>query len=945
MLSRWETTAELLQLKGLFMRLTLAMAAACLGIVGIATADPARASIRQHTEIPAQGLGLALTSLAKEFDFQVLYRTEVVGALRTQGASGAMTAAEALEHVLNGTGLTYEYLDEKTVTIMPVGSAAPPTSSGGNDSAQSEDAKKASQSQGGDRKKSFWDRFRLAQADTSSTSPLSSRSSDLNTPSAQSRVPTGGEVEQQEAGSSKLDEIIVTARKTSERLQDVPISDTVVGREQIENSGATDIKDILMTVPGLSYSNAERGQSKYTIRGINAGAASTASISPTTGIYLDDISLVNQTSTFAGQADPILFDMDRVEVLKGPQGTLYGASSMGGAIKYVSAKPDPSRELYSLAGGMATTSHGGLSYHSEAVFNLPLISDVLAVRAGVYAEHEGGYIDNVAGLDIQNTAVSSTPAPSYTPLIEPSGSVLSQTNYNYSDTYAVHLAVLWTPDSSWSIRPSVSYQDSNLANPNYFLTNQPGLVSSYRFIGQSSPDRLGIYGLEVTKEFHWIDVTSLTGYVDRTSEWNRDYSFLIGNIVSALYPFDNYQTSSTRTKTLSQEFRITSPSAPDSRLHWTLGLYYSRQRMEGPTSTITTLGGTEDLFATDNLYAIFGTTALDQSAVFGEATYRMFGGLEATVGLRGYHVKVSSESSSFGAFGSGGPDPAVPDVTQSGINPKVGLSYKIDRDHMVYASAAKGFRPGGPSPAFNRVLCAEDVVRVFGTGTPPDHYNSDRLWTYELGSKNEFDNNRILLNIAAFYTDWKGIQQTIRFPSCAAATALNAGAARVQGGEIEARVNTTAGLQIGGNVTLSDAKITDPGIFSVFHAGDEILDSPKWMGSAFGSYLLPVSSEWDLGLRADYAYRGGQRRVADPTQVVTFPGGDQGVVPYAAVFQGGYGEANLGVSLSSAQTTVRLYANNVFDSRPLLDTALSVGISRSTTIRPRTIGVEVRHHF
>ena len=864
---------------------------------------------RHDIKIESQPIGTALQVLAAQTGLQVLVFSQDAGNKRSPAVHGNLTNDEALAIILGDSGLTYQKIDDNTVAI------------------RKKDAVPAPQTT-----------LRSTSYDTSNEPLRLAQTSSSDFPPA-SRGPDSSD------DVTELQEVVVTARKTSERLQDVPISDTVISREQIENSGATDIKDLLMTVPGLSYSNAERGQSKYTIRGINAGAASTASVSPTTGIYLDDISLVNQTSTFAGQADPILFDMDRVEVLKGPQGTLYGASSMGGAIKYVSAKPDSSKEIYSLAAGMATTAHGGLSYNSEAVFNLPLISEVLAVRGGIYAEHEGGYIDNIAGLNIQNTAVSSTPAPVYTPLIQPSGSAVSQNDYNYSDTYAVHLAALWTPDSSWSIRPSVRYQDSNLANPNYFLTNQPGLVSSYRFTGQASPDRLGIYGLEVTKEFSEIDVTSLTGYVDRTAEWNRDYSFLIANIVGALYPFDNYQTSTTRTKTLSQEFRVASAPALDSRLHWTVGLYYSRQRMDGPSSIITTLNGTAGPIGTDDLYAGFGAAALDQYAAFGEATYRIFGGLEATAGLRAYHVKVSSDSSSFGAFGNGGPDPATPEVTQSGVNPKAGLSYKVDHDHMVYASAAKGFRPGGPSPTVNRVLCAEDIARIFGTGSPPDHYNSDKLWTYELGSKNEFDNHRVLLNVAAFYTDWKGIQQTIRFPTCAAATALNAGAARVQGGEMEARVNATAGLQIGGNVTLSDAKITNPGTFSVFHAGDQILDSPKWMGSAFGSYSVPVNSEWNLGVRADYAYRSGQRRVADPTQVVSFPDGSQGVIPYAAVFQSGYGEANLGVSLSNAETTVRLYADNLFDSRPLLDTALSVGISRSTTIRPRTIGVEVRHHF
>jgi len=175
------------------------------------------------------------------------------------------------------------------------------------------------------------------------------------------------------------DEIVVTARKTSERLQDVPISVSAVSGDQLSERGAVDVKDVMRSIPGLSFSNVERGLGNYNIRGI-----STVASSPTVGIYLDDIPLTTLATTFSGAFDPIFFDMERLEVLKGPQGTLYGGSSMGGAIKYVSARPNSSAFSASAGVGLATTAHGDPSYNAEGIVNVPLVEGKLAMRAGVF---------------------------------------------------------------------------------------------------------------------------------------------------------------------------------------------------------------------------------------------------------------------------------------------------------------------------------------------------------------------------------------------------------------------------------------------------------------------------------------------------------------------------------------------------------------------------------
>ncbi|MFD2499635.1 TonB-dependent receptor [Rhizorhabdus histidinilytica] len=369
--------------------------------------------------------------------------------------------------------------------------------------------------------------------------------------------------------ASEGGDIVVTARKARERLQDVPISVNALSGDQLRDRGAVDVKDVLRSVPGLSFSGTERGLGNYNIRGI-----STVASAPTVGIYLDDISLVTIATTFSGAFDPVFFDMERLEVLKGPQGTLYGGSSMGGAIKYVSARPKLDEVGGSAAAGVATTAHGSMSYNAEAVVNLPIVQDVLAVRGGIYFRHDGGYIDNVAGGSFTNSRYSST-EPGFTPQRQNALSTRSASNQNDANTYVGRLSLLWQPDESWSIRPAAFYQHYKLDNPGQFFLGEKKLTSSYR-IAQPTTDKAGIYSLDINKELGGVQATSLTAYFDRKLDYVRDYSFFIGGLVPPLLGLTSDNLSASRTKTFSQEFRLASTNS-DAPLTWIAGLYYSHQ--------------------------------------------------------------------------------------------------------------------------------------------------------------------------------------------------------------------------------------------------------------------------------------------------------------------------------------------------------------------------------
>lgn len=745
---------------------------------------------------------------------------------------------------------------------------------------------------------------------------------------AQIASPIAGEVE---------GDIVVTARKTNERLQDVPISINAVTGAQLRERGAVDVKDVLRSIPGFSFSGVERGLSNYNIRGV-----STVASSPTVGIYLDDISLVTVATSFSGAFDPVFFDMERLEVLKGPQGTLYGGSSMGGAIKYVSARPDLARVGGSAAAGIATTAHGDASYNTEVVINLPIVTDKLAVRVGGYYHHDGGYIDNVPALTVLNPNRSSTASPVYTPFAFNSLSTRAEDDQNSGNTYVGRVSLLWRPDPSWTILPAVYYQDYKLANPSQFFINEPKLTSSYR-IAQPTHDRAGIYSLDVEKDLGPVRVTSLTAYFDRKVDFTRDYSFFIGGLVVPLATNTSTNLSASRTKTFSEEFRLSSNTSPASQLQWVVGLYYSHQK-DNLYQIVTTPGATPVL-GTEVGYLGDTTTQIDQYAAFGEGSYELFRGFSVTAGARLFQIKQRLDLLGNGPLNGGLTQTVGQRSNEKGFNPKLGVSYKLDQSELIYASAAKGFRPGGPNRfKVNPTLCAADLARL-GLTSAPDTFKSDNLWSYELGTKNQFAGNRIMVNGAAFYTDWKKIQQSISLTNCGFAFTGNAGNAHIKGAEIEGRINLTRIFQVGGTGTYTDAKIVGAAAGTAALDGDEVQAVPKWMASAYASASLPLNARWGLQLRAEYQYQSEARRQFGSVQAVTFANAVRGTIPNAAEFRESYSVVNAFATLSNMPTEIRLYMNNLFDARPYIDTDLGIGSARSTTIRPRTIGVEVRRRF
>ena len=348
------------------------------------------------------------------------------------------------------------------------------------------------------------------------------------------------------------------------------------------------------------------------------------------GLYLNDVALNTVGSSFSGAIDPQLFDLDRIEILEGPQGTLYGGSAMGGAIKYVTKRPLLNVFSISAATDVAYVDHGSVSYSGESVVNLPLITDHVSVRLGASYRYDSGYVNNVADGQTQDWTRNGTspPAP-LEPLEYNSLSTFSASDFNGRSTTTSRISLSWVPVDRLTVTPVATVQRTDQANPDEFYTNLPEFESSDR-LPQPTRDDLNVYSLEIVRNWHTVELTSLTGEVDRTLVLDRGFSLFIGALIPALYENNSYNDSQTDTHLFSEELRIS--SASDTALRWTVGLYYSRQR-DDFFQQIDTIGAA----------SFFGTGT--DSTYFGNLLNDTWQRAGSPISPTGWHLGISTSGS------------------------------------------------------------------------------------------------------------------------------------------------------------------------------------------------------------------------------------------------------------------------------------------------------------
>jgi iron complex outermembrane recepter protein len=913
------------------MRLSVMTAAVCVCIVGLSVADDVHASIKKQTDIPAEGLGPALQTLAKDRNFQIVYVSEQINVLRTSGASGEFTAEEALKHLLNGTGFTFKYLDEKTVTIVPVGAR----SDAARASATPLDTSAASAVDGVPRegKTGFWRKLRLAQLATDQSAASRAEDPERGKGSSES--------------DSKLEEVVVTATRQARLLSSVPISASAFTQKSLDAQGVKQIDDIALITPGVTFSRGNSGSTQISIRGISSDSGAS-----TTGVYIDDTPVQSRVIGFSSTTVfPNVFDLERVEILRGPQGTLFGAGSEGGTVRFIT--PQPSLTTYTdyARAELGFTEHGDPSYEAGLALGGPIKEDVLGFRASAWYRRDGGYTDRVERFG---------------------GSLIAKDD-DWQNSYNARIAFALQPIDHLLITPSFYYQNIYINDSQTYweYLSNPGNHQFNNGSPVTAPFQATSYlpAINVNFEAEYFNITSNTSFYEQDNQNNRDLSALIPNdlgvALSPTHPVPgdpDYRSQDLfvdSQKAFTEEIRIQSKNI-DSRFQWVAGLFYQREHQASNQfvpDTPASFNGLVEAALGESTQQAFGMGLADgiysyrsiinsldkQYAGFGEASYRVIGGLTLTAGVRWEHSTFSFTNRSDGPF-NGGLTVINGNESETPVIPKYGISYQINAGNLVYATAAKGFRTGGANPAIP-TRCNGDLASL-GYTSAPDSYKSDSVWSYEVGSKNRLLDGRLRLESSVFDVKWTGIQEAVILPSCGLDFVANLGKATSRGfdsqGEFLVTDHLTTGLAVGYNHAVFDQSILSPpdpatGIRPVLvRAGDSLGVNP---------WTVAVNAQYDFVawgrngyVRADDQFASRQTTptaVEDPGNQTYSPG----ILPLP---QTNLLSLRLGTRFSNG-VDLSLFVKNVLDSHPILSrdqTGSNIDtIYVDRTLRPRTIGI------
>ncbi len=794
------------------------------------------------------------------------------------------------------------------------------------------------------------------------------------------------------SSSGALEEIVVTATRREEGISKVPISITALSQDALDQKGIKDFSEMVRFTPGVTIDTS--GTNAISIRGISSSGGA-----GTTGIYIDDTPIQMRALGFnPDDTLPKAFDLDRIEVLRGPQGTLFGAGSEGGTVRYIMAQPSTTTESTYARTELSFTEHGDPSYEAGIAHGGPIIDDVLGYRASVWYRYDGGWINRV-----DDTTGATT-----------------EKNANFANTEALRFALLYQPADNIKITPSIIYQNKEqhdlgtywpaYSNPGAGVFNNatperipipdkyylPALkiqvdfahatlisnTSYYHRDEQDSYQGTG-YDLAYFQSQSWLGVnasaTPACGSASTTAvppcSW---YPLLDANGIHLPAGFTNYSTPNSMTnqqRTVTQEVRL--QSNDDGALKWTVGVFWSLSRELS----------TEQLYDTQIVpfwTALFGSSPFDyalfqdangnanyycngvgtpgtglpncdiyynnnvshdrQLAEFGELTYSLTDQLKVTAGGRFAdmnfdlsHYANGLENSGLGTFSG--------TYHENAFTPKLGLSFQADPMNLFYATYAKGFRPGGVNAPLPAAEC----------GTTPAGYQSDTTQSFELGSKNNFD-NRVKIAASIYYIKWNGIQQNVYDPGptggCGFQYTSNLGIAVAKGFDLQIDAALGGGLSLEASVGYTDARYTNNTVNS--SSGDAISGeaainySPgtnaPWNIAVGPQFSFPIAGN-DAFVRLDWEYSSRNpwlASVQDPNNVNQY---DQYSYTLPAT---SFTSLRAGVKLGNWQ--ISGFVDNLFDSHTVTNYALVQNDYNNPagppppqendfTFRPRTIGI------
>jgi len=687
----------------------------------------------------------------------------------------------------------------------------------------------------------------------------------------------------------QLDTVTVTATRRREPVREVPLRVEILSTEQLERAGANSLVDYVGSQPGIDVkSDGGPGRGAITMRGVSVGQQQISTV----GVYVDEVAFGSSSAFVLGAntaLDLSLLDLHHIEVLRGPQGTLYGASSMGGLLKYVTNEPDSTQFYGNVGLGLRGTKNGGLGHTENVVLNVPLSEGVAAMRVSAFNDHEGGYI----------TAVGRAAGD----------------NVNAGDTRGARLSVLIEPTSKMKVRLAATTQEIKRDGTNIVeydaATGKPvyGDLTRNLSIGEPYSIKTTLGSADLEYDFGWARFNAIFSAQRQDGDTMQD--------ATALVPGFDYVAlnNDSRLRKNTQELRLTSSRGT---VEWLLGFFNTHedgnvgQRLVGQLTGTT---GSMDLTTTGQ------PSDYKERAFYGDVTWNMTPAWALTVGARvakneqAYDVFVNETLNSQGTS---------EDTAKTYLGT---LRYSIDKDSAVYFRAASGYRPGGPnSPAIDA-----DGNVIPGT---PTSFSHDTLWSYELGYKADLLDKRLSVEAALFDIHWKDLQQ----PAVLGVSQIvvNAGKARSKGLELSARYLVDAHWSLDGSLAWTDAELTEDAP-ALGLAGSRLPNTAKF------AYALGARYAYSLAGHKSYAGLG-VRHVGQRNAGYDMPGSS---VPNFSMPGYTLADANWGVDLGKWQITA--FVRNIFDKRAMqaADTALTAfGLPLNVTnVQPRTIGTTVNYSF
>ncbi|HET6552362.1 MAG TPA: TonB-dependent receptor [Dyella sp.] len=710
-----------------------------------------------------------------------------------------------------------------------------------------------------------------------------------------------------ETSATQLGTVIVTANKRNERLQDVPMGVSVMAGPQLERQNATSFADYATQITGLNTISTGEGQTQLILRGITSGSGQP---NAAVGTYIDDTPYGSSTvysvgSLLTPDIDP--YDLQRIEVLRGPQGTLYGSNTLGGLVKFVTTPPDTTQASARLGVDSSSVDSGGTGFGAHATVNIPLVANTLALRVNAYDRTDPGYIDNVT---------------------------TGKSEVNEAKVSGARAQVLWTPSGKVSVRFSTLAQNlssDGLANSGvdidpYTLKPIYGDDKQARAASTGALKlKYRLYDLSINADFDWAKLVSTTSYGTLRLNENTDVTNAYGPILNPAFGLDDGGYSIHQPVALNkvtQELRLQSPE--QQLIEWRVGMFYTHERSTDSQSVLSFDANTGVPIALPTLANLdIGPALFTEWAGYGDVTWHATSNLSVLVGARYSFDKTSYTQTGTGLltgdsnFSTHGNDHPVTYL----FNP----SYKFGDDLMAYMRIASGFRPGGPN-----------VGVPPGLGAPLT-FDADKLVSYELGLKSLMLDKRMSVDVDVFYIDWRKIQ--LAETSGGFSFLGNGGKARSKGLEASWSFTPVAGFTVWANTTYTKAELTADtppgGVYG--YSGDVLPYVPKWNANLGADYNFPLGGGWSGFVGGNVSYVGSRQS-------------DFNTVPAPRFALPSFTSADLHLGANVDKWSFALYAKNLGNKRGI--TAMSgetldpvASPFQATYQTPRTIGVSASVEF